>query len=129
MSTIQNSTDKLKDFFSQQNELELAFLVGSRADETSSPNSDWDFAIQWHQSIDTMTKLSNTETLRHNLATLLSESDIDLIDLPTAGLAIRETVANHGIILEGENTLKLSHFLLKTWREVEEFYWEDIYAI
>jgi uncharacterized protein len=37
-------------------------------------------------------------------------------------------VANEGIILKGENTCALSYFLTKTWRELEGFYWDKIYA-
>lgn len=50
---------------------------------------------------------------------------LDLIDLSAAGLAMREQVANHGLLLKGDNSLAWSHFLVRTWRELEEFAWEQ----
>jgi len=116
--------------FDDHKSLELAILIGSQADNTATPNSDWDFAIQWKHDIDPIQQLVKTEKLRNQLAKALHQPDnkIDLINIPTAGLAIRGTIANNGIILRGENTLALSHFLLKTWRDLEEFYWDKLYA-
>ena len=114
----------------KKNKLELAILIGSRASDSASIDSEWDIALQWDREVDFMGQLAETEMLRNELAKALklNSSRIDLIDLPTAGLAMREEVANKGIILKGENTRGLSHFLTKTWRDLEEFYWDKIYA-
>lgn len=127
---MQSQLNLLKNTLNSNNALELAILIGSQANNTATTNSDWDFAIQWQREIDTMQQLAKTEKLRNQLAKALQTTDdkIDLINIPTAGLAIREVIANEGVILKGDNTLALSHFLLKTWRELEEFYWGRIYA-
>ncbi len=116
--------------FSLIPDLELAILVGSRATGTVCPDSDWDFAIQWSQNLSFIEQLAVTENLRKQLSTILKIdiSDIDLIDLPTARLAMRAVVAEEGVILHGGDTLAWCHFLQRTWRELEETYWEETYA-
>ncbi|MDA3806705.1 MAG: nucleotidyltransferase domain-containing protein [Thiomicrorhabdus sp.] len=123
---------KFKDLtsaFSAVSELELAVLVGSRAIGTDSPGSDWDFAVQWVYGLGFMEQLAATEKLRKLLSLVLSvDMDaIDLIDLPTARLAMRAVVAEEGVIIHGGDTLAWCHFLQRTWRELEETYWEETY--
>lgn len=104
----------------------LAVLVGSRRQGTPGPDSDWDVAVWLDHNLDASARFEAIEILRTRLASALSvvTDKIDLIDLRHAGLAMREQVANHGILLKGENTLLWSRFLTRTWRELEEFYWE-----
>lgn len=124
------SIEKLQQVLATQKDLELAVLVGSRAEGQASPDSDWDIAIQWRKDIDLLDNLSLTETLRRQLADTLglSEARIDLIDLPRAGLAMRALVAEEGVPLHGEDTIVWNHFLSRVWRELEEYEWEKHYA-
>ncbi len=111
-------------------DLAFAVLVGSRATGKARADSDWDIALQWHPQLDWFAVLANTETLRRKLALALgvAESAIDLIELRRANLAMRDSVAEDGILLVGEDTLAWAHFLLRTWREVEDFYWDKQHA-
>ncbi len=113
-----------------QTELELAVLVGSRADGCAHPESDWDIAMQWKREMSMLDNLANTETLRRKLAVALGigEDRIDLIDLPRAGLTMRALVAEEGIPLKGEDTLAWNHFLGRVWRELEAYEWEKQHA-
>ncbi len=110
--------------------LELAVLVGSRADGRAHSESDWDIAIQWKREMTMLDNLANTETLRRKLAVALGvgEDLIDLIDLPRAGLTMRALVAEDGIPLKGEDSLAWNHFLGRVWRELEAYEWEKQYA-
>ena len=123
--------DGLKQLFSQQADLELAILVGSQARGNANDDSDWDFAIRWLQQIEPMQQSGKTETLRRLLAKQLNqiEAKIDLIDLNRATLAMRAVVAEEGMILKGEESLAWAHFLQRTWRDLECFYWKKIYAV
>lgn len=116
----------MKNFLADEPDLELAILIGSRAIGTEQPDSDWDIAIQWSRSPDLLGLLGKTETLRRELAALLgiTENRIDLIDLPTARLAIRAVVAEQGVPLRGEGSLAWHRFLQRTWRELEEYHRE-----
>lgn len=110
-------------------ELEICALIGSRARGDAHPDSDWDFAIQWAKAPnDTWSTLTQTETLRLDLANWLSvpAEGIDLVELPTAGLAMRAAVAEEGLPLV--TRLPWFHFLSRTWRDLEEHYWNDVYA-
>lgn len=121
---------ELGTIFSSKSGLELAILVGSRATGSARLDSDWDIAIQWDRAMGFVERLAAGEELRKELAERLGHSDqsIDLIDLPTARLAMRAVVAEEGVVLKGDGTLAWHHFLQRTWRELEEQYWEKIYA-
>ena len=120
----------IKQVLQTQAELELAVLIGSRAEGRAHPESDWDIAIQWNREMSMLDNLANTETLRRKLAVALEvgEELVDLIDLPRAGLAMRALVAEDGITLKGEDTLAWNHFLGRVWRELESYEWEKQHA-
>lgn len=110
--------------------LEFAVLIGSRATNTHAPNSDWDFALQWQRDMEWLEQLGRTETLRHDLgkALALPAAAIDLVDVPQASLAMRAVVAENGIVLIGEDDLPWQRFLRRTWRDLEDYYWQELYA-
>lgn len=120
----------LRTLFDAECDLQLAILVGSQVNGSAGPHSDWDIAIQWLPGLDLLISLEKTETLRRSLAAVLdvAESRIDLIELPTARLAMRAVVAEEGVPLKGEDSLAWSHFLLRTWRDLEAYYWEVTHA-
>ena len=111
-------------------DLELAVLIGSRATGTARPDSDWDIAIQWCRGMDFIQQLAAAEHLRMALAEKLGVpmQNIDLIDLPTARLTMRAVVAEEGLPISGGESLAWHRFLQRTWRELEEQYWEKTYA-
>ncbi|MEI7613950.1 MAG: nucleotidyltransferase domain-containing protein [Betaproteobacteria bacterium] len=120
----------LKRVFSSNPDLVFAVLVGSRADGSAHANSDWDFAVLWKASMDWMTRVAAHESLRREVALALNvtEACIDLIDLSRASLTMRANVAENGVILKGEGSLDWVHFLNRTWRELEFYYWEQSHA-
>lgn len=111
-------------------ELELAILIGSRATNTARPDSDWDIAIQWDRGLNFVEQLAAIEQLRKKISEKLgiSASLVDLIDLPTARLAMRAVVAEEGVVIKGVDSIAWNRFLQRTWRELEEHYWEETYA-
>ena len=123
-------TDTLARILGDQPRLQFAVLVGSRATGAAHAHSDWDIALQWSPQLDWMTVLSKTETLRNTLAEALhiAPSSIDLIELRRANLAMRASVAEEGLPLCGQEALAWMRFLQRTWRELEDFYWERRHA-
>lgn len=123
-------TSLIKEILEKKTELELAILVGSQANGRAHSESDWDIAIQWKRDMTMLDNLSNTETLRRELAQALklAEDKVDLIDLPRAGLAMRALVAEEGISLKGEDNLAWNHFLGRVWRELEDYEWDKEHA-
>lgn len=122
--------NRLEDLLAANTGLDFAVLVGSRADYRARPDSDWDIALQWHIAAPWMQTVGDQETLRRQIAETLGTSPdrIDLIDLPRANLAMRANAAENGRVLKGEDTLEWAHFLTRTWRELEDFYWEQSHA-
>jgi len=120
----------LAQWLSSVADLEFAVLVGSRAQGTARTQSDWDIALQWRPQADWLALLGTQETLRRRIADTLGASpeDIDLIELPRANLAMRANAAEDGVVLKGEDTLAWARFLTRTWRELEDFYWERAHA-
>lgn len=110
--------------------LDFAVLVGSRANGRARPDSDWDIALQWRSGNDWLSDLGAQEDLRRQIAAALgvAEQSVDLIDLARAGLAMRAAVAEEGVVLFGEDSLAWARFLTRTWRELEDFYWEQSHA-
>jgi len=121
---------KLKQILIDEVDLELAILIGSQAKGNATQNSDWDIAIRWINKIEPLQRIIKSEKLRRLLAKQLQqpETKIDLVDLTSAKLAIRAVVAEDGLVLKGEDSLIWIHFLQHTWRELESFYWDKIYA-
>lgn len=121
---------ELAALFADKAELELAVLIGSRSVSAARQESDWDIAIQWVNDFSLLELLDKTETLRREIAQLLAvtEACIDLIDIPTARLAMRSVIAEEGVLLKGDGELAWHHFLQRTWRELEDYYWEATYA-
>lgn len=121
----------LRRFLRNQPDVEFAVLVGSRADGSETPCSDWDIALQLQRNENTyMGELARMETLRHEVATLLNTHPdrVDLISTPSAKLAMRELIANRGIVLTDSTSLPWLHFLQRTWRDLEDYYWDDLYG-
>lgn len=124
------SAEALRPLLDSEPGLLFAVLVGSRANGTAQPTSDWDIALLWDHALPWLDVLGRTETLRRKLASTLQvlEEDIDLIELRRANLAMRATVAEQGVVLSGDKTLAWERFLRRTWRELEDFYWDQAHA-
>jgi predicted nucleotidyltransferase len=108
------------------NDLAFAVLVGSRAAGTERSDSDWDIALYWCDGQPWLDRVAKTETLRRECAKALGvlEARIDLIDLANSNLAMRAAVAEEGLPLTGGESVAWARFLRRTWRELEDFYWE-----
>ena len=122
--------EKMINALLRQSQIEFAVLVGSRANGTARVDSDWDIAVQWKPQMDWLTLLSHTEDLRRELAEAMNimPESIDLIELRRANLAMRASVAEDGLPLIGQDSLAWAYFLQRTWRELEDFYWEKQHA-
>ncbi len=121
---------RFDEVFQQELELDFAVLIGSRARGDAHATSDWDIAIQWSPNRDWLAILGKTEALRLRLAEHLATTptQIDLIDLRRANLAMRAAVAEEGIPLTGQQGLPWAHFLKRTWRDLEDYEWEKQHA-
>jgi len=107
----------------------FAVLVGSRADGSATGESDWDIALQWRYG-DARDRIPRHESMRRRLAHILQvpESRIDLIDLSNARLAMRALAAEEGCLLAANDEMAWARFHTRTWRELEDFYWERAHA-
>ena len=126
----QSTKKNLQQIFSAWGDLEFAVLVGSRAAGTERADSDWDITLFWHSGLPWLERVEKTEILRRELAKALGENEsrIDLIDLANTNLAMRAAVAEEGKPLAGEDRSAWARFLRRTWRELEDFYWEKEHA-
>jgi len=113
-----------------QADIEFAVLIGSRASGAAKVDSDWDIAVYWDAGCDWISVLDKTESLRREIAAAINVAvdKIDLIELRRANLAMRASAAETGIPLKGADSLSWSRFLTRTWRELEDFYWEQSHA-
>lgn len=130
MAESADALGTLRRLLAAQPGLLFAVLVGSRATGKFHTSSDWDIALQWDFTLPWLEVLGRTETLRRQLASALQvpEQAVDLIELRRANLAMRAAVAEEGVVLHGDNTLAWERFLRRTWRELEDFYWDQAHA-
>lgn len=129
MLSDENKTLLLRKELAEAPELLFAVLVGSRADGSATGESDWDIALQWRYG-DASNRIAWHESMRRRLAYIIQvpEDRLDLIDLSNARLAMRALVAEEGRLLAVNDELAWARFLTRTWRELEDFYWERMHA-
>jgi len=98
------SETKIQAVLAEQPALAFAVLIGSRAAGTAEPRSDWDIAIAWKPGADAFQRLAWQERMRRRLAQTLgvSDSQVDLVDLRFAQLAMKAVVAEEGRLLYAE---------------------------
>ena len=110
--------------------LQFAVLVGSRATGQQHATSDWDIAVQWNPATDWALALELTESVRLDMAKVLAvgPEHVDLIDLRRANLTMRASVAEEGQPLVVPDERAWNHFLQRTWRDLEDFYWDRRHA-
>jgi predicted nucleotidyltransferase len=108
----------------------FAVLVGSRATGQQHASSDWDIAVQWSPATDWGQALELTESLRLDIAKVLAvgAEHVDMIDLRRANLTMRASVAEEGQPLAVPDERAWNHFLQRTWRDLEDFYWDRRHA-
>lgn len=120
---------ELQKVLNETPEVLFAVLVGSRANGSATEKSDWDIAVQWKFG-DARERIAKHELMRHRLARIFEVQDeqIDLIDLSNALLAMKALVAEEGTLLVVNNEQAWTKFLTRTWRELEDYYWERAHA-
>ncbi|WP_373974912.1 nucleotidyltransferase domain-containing protein [Chitinibacter sp. SCUT-21] len=111
-------------------QIDFVVLIGSQLSGTADAASDWDLAIALAPQLDAIARYDLLADLQIQLAALsgVAVDDLDLIDLARSGLAMREQVANHGLVLHGGDTLAWSRFMVRTWRDLEMQQWEQQHA-
>lgn len=107
----------------------FAVLVGSRANESHTGQSDWDVAVLWRYGPG-LERIGQHETLRHHLARQLGVPDgkIDLIDLSSSRLAMRALVVEEGQLIWANDELAWAKYQVRVWRELEDYYWGQTHA-
>jgi uncharacterized protein len=118
---------RLRDCLALSPKIAFAVLVGSRAKGLEHAQSDWDVAIAFVPELDPLERYELLSDLQLEISKQIQihPDELDLIDIAQAGLAMREQIANEGMLLKGNNTLLWSQFLVRTWRELEMFSWEQ----
>jgi predicted nucleotidyltransferase len=127
----QNEIARLKEMIGAEPDLVFAVLIGSRARGDATANSDWDIALKWEQNKTSyFDQLARGEILRKKIAVQLNTTanSIDLIDINSAQLAMRAFICNEGLVLTDPYALPWLHFLQRTWRELEDYHWDDLYV-
>ena len=128
---MQAQLDLLKQILLSREDIEFAVLVGSHASGTYTAASDWDIAIQLRrESSNYLDNLARMENLRSDIGRSLGVviDRVDLIDVPSTKLAMRENICQQGVVLTGGDSLPWFHFLQRTWRELEDYYWNELYV-
>lgn len=107
----------------------FAVLVGSRANDTHTDQSDWDIAALWRHG-PALDRIGKHELLRHDLARHLAIPDdkVDLIDLSNTRLAMQAVVVEEGQLVWANDALAWAKYQVRVWRELEDYYWKKAHA-
>jgi hypothetical protein len=96
--SVQDDIKKLRDYFSMQYSepaVLLAYLFGSRVDDSTGPLSDTDIAVLYSENPSDAVKYR----LCHELAKMLDSDRIDLVVLNCAPVELKYAVIASGILL------------------------------
>lgn len=107
----------LADLLADQPQLRLAIIFGSLARGTATPQSDLDLAV-WGMC--GPLSAERTQALIEELA-LITGRPVDLVDLATAGIAIRRTIVREGRILFARDAAAYPEVLSRLWWDTEDF--------
>ncbi len=110
----ESSVQKLQTFFAGEENVRLAFLIGSFAAGTARPDSDVDVAVLFGRVPDYMDVLG----LRDRLSALV-EREADLVVLNDSGPVIRMQVLKTGIRLRAEQGA-YEEFFVRTVNEYDD---------
>ena len=110
----ESSVQKLQTFFACEENVRLAFLIGSFAAGTARPDSDVDVAVLFGRVPDYMDVLG----LRDRLSDLM-EREADLVVLNDSGPVIRMQVLKTGIRLRAEKGA-YEEFFVRTVNEYDD---------
>lgn len=114
MGMQESRVQKLQMFFAGEENVRLAFLIGSFAAGTARPDSDVDVAVLFGRVPDYMDVLG----LRDRLSALV-EREADLVVLNDAGPVIRMQVLKTGIRLRAEKGA-YEEFFVRTVNEYDD---------
>lgn len=114
MGMQESRVQKLQMFFAGEENVRLAFLIGSFAAGTARPDSDVDVAVLFGRVPDYMDVLD----LRDRLSDLM-EREADLVVLNDAGPVIRMQVLKTGIQLRAEQGA-YEKFFVRTVNEYDD---------
>ena len=103
----------------------FACLVGSRAQGKARPDSGWDIAVWSDPHIGPWARHVGLCGLQGEIAFALKVSAVDLIDLHSAGLAMRLEVASRGWLLKQDKGSEFNRFLVRVWREQEDLAYDN----
>ena len=114
MGMRESTVQKLQTFFAGEENVRLAFLIGSFAAGTARPDSDVDVAVLFGRVPDYMDVLG----LRDRLSALV-EREADLVVLNDSGPVIRMQVLKTGIRLRAEKGA-YEEFFVRTVNEYDD---------
>lgn len=114
MGMRESTVQKLQTFFAGEENVRLAFLIGSFAAGTARPDSDVDIAVLFGRVPDYMDVLD----LRDRLSALV-EREADLVVLNDSGPVIRMQVLKTGIRLRAEKGA-YEEFFVRTVNEYDD---------
>jgi predicted nucleotidyltransferase len=108
-------------------DIEVAVLFGSQALGNATLASDYDIAVIFKEVFHGTDSIGRIEQTRRHIAASMGIADtaIDIAEIRHAGLSIRRTVAEQGLVVVGENSLAWCQFLERTWRSLDAFTWEQ----
>jgi predicted nucleotidyltransferase len=97
-------------------QVQIAIAFGSAVDGRAGFESDFDVAVLRDPSLDTRRRCALIEQLGQ-----ATGRPIDLVDLESAGIPIRQSILSHGQRLVCRDTARLAQLMSRTVIDAEDF--------
>jgi hypothetical protein len=105
----------LKTFFSERQEILLAFLFGSFTSKRMRPSSDVDIGILFK----TVPNIDTTNNVTEELSSLL-QREVDLVVLNHASPVLKMQILKNGILLYASDRKHFHHFFTDTVNQYDD---------
>lgn len=112
---IENIIKKLREHFSENEDVQLVFLFGSHVSNYASDESDVDIAILFEQTPGTAT----INQIRDNLSVFIKR-EIDIVILNDSSPIIRMQVLNNGLLAVNKDKTVYNNFFVKTVKDYDD---------
>lgn len=130
---MDDKIEKLKEYFEKREDVVMAFLFGSRANETVHLSSDWDIGVYFkpkeYSELESRENYPNEDKIWSDLFALLQTNDVDLVVLNRAKSSLVYNVLRTGIELKMADRKMYFDLLCKTsyeamdwWKFVDEYF-------
>ncbi|MFH1054893.1 MAG: nucleotidyltransferase domain-containing protein [Candidatus Altiarchaeota archaeon] len=103
---------KLRGYFKDRSDVEVAYLFGSHASGSQGPLSDVDVAVVFKKSMTGKRRFKAVLELTGDMLELLNSEHVDVVDLDGANLLFKSNVIKNGLVVKDNPVRPYMEYLI-----------------